>query len=493
MWTLLVRVQHQEPKEYVLNPGRNTIGRKVSTDITIIDPSASRLHAVINYDSQTEKVTITDLGSTNGTFVNRERLSEIKPLYSNDMVRIGGTTFEISQIVTGEKTEDHSGTHAYTRELVLESLDTHAVLIYEVSRQLNTVLDFDTALREVSTLMKKAMGAERCEVILAEDFDKLNQMLFPTTIAKAAIEKRSAVIVRDMESSEFSTKSDSAMLMRIRSALCVPVVSSDDVIALIYMYKTGNLDRPFSEKDMQLAVAISHQASLTIQRTQLLEKVRKEQRARELFQRFVSPTEVQNLVKDYMEDGILPGLMEREVTIMFADIANSSSLAERIGAQRFGEILNRYYWDVTDTVFANGGLIKYQGDGIMVVFGMSGRMTKNLDRSQHLFRAVNAAMGILDHIETTDFGEEIIIGIGMNTGKAMIGYVGTQERVEMTAVGDVANVAFRMQSLARPNRLLIGPDTAAGVAGKMPLNDLGLQEFHGRKQPLRIYEVLRNL
>jgi class 3 adenylate cyclase len=491
MWTLLVRVQQQEPKEYVLKPGKNTIGRKASTGITIEDPSASRLHAVIYYDSQSEKVTITDLGSTNGTFVNRERLSDSKPLYSNDLIRIGGTTFEISQIVTGEKVDDHSGAHAYTRELVLESLDTHAVLIYEVSRQLNTVLDIDTALSEVSLLMKKAMGAERCEVILAENFDKLNQMRFPTSIAKAAIEKRSAVIVRDMEASEFSVKSDSAMLMRIRSALCVPVVSKDDVIALIYMYKTGNLTRPFNEKDMQLAVAISHQASLTIQRMLLLEKVSKEQRARELFQRFVSPTEVENLVEDYLVDGILPGLMEREVTIMFADIENSSALAERIGAQRFGEILNRYYWDVTETVFANGGLIKYQGDGIMVVFGMSGRMTNNLDRNQHLFRAVNAGIGILDHIEATDFGEEIKIGIGMNTGRAMIGYVGTQDRVEMTAVGDVANIAFRLQSLARPNRLLIGPDTAAGVEGKLPLNDLGLHDLYGRTHPIRIFEVLR--
>ena len=77
----------------------------------------------------------------------------------------------------------------------------------------------------------------------------------------------------------------------------------------------------------------------------------------------------------------------------------------------------------------------------------------------------------MDHIEVTDYGEEIIIGIGMNTGKAMIGYVGTQERVEITAVGDVANVAFRLQSLARPNRLLVGPETAVGIAGRMPISD----------------------
>ena len=262
--------------------------------------------------------------------------------------------------------------------------------------------------------------------------------------------------------------------------------------ALIYMYKIGGNIRPFSQKDMQLAVAISHQASLTIQRMHLMEQVRNEQQARVLFQRFVSPTEAEYMIQNYIKDGYLPGLMEQEVTIMFADIANSTTLAERIGAQKFGDLLNRYYWDVTGTVFANGGLVKYLGDGIMAVFGMTGKAKDQIDRDQDLTRAVQSALAILNHIEVTDYGEKIQIGIGMNTGKAMIGYVGTQERIEVTAVGDVANIAFRLQNLARPNRLLIGPETALGVAGKLPLSDIGLQELRGRNQPIRVYEVLRN-
>ena len=149
--------------------------------------------------------------------------------------------------------------------------------------------------------MKKAMGADRCEVILAENFEDLSTLRFPTTIAKAAIEQRSAVVVKDMASSQFSSKSDSALLMRIRSALCVPVMAGENVIALIYMYKVDSTERPFSQKDLQLAVAISHQAALTIQRMLLLDEVRKEQRVREFFQRFVSPTEAQNLVQDYLD------------------------------------------------------------------------------------------------------------------------------------------------------------------------------------------------
>ncbi|KPL06541.1 hypothetical protein AMJ86_08165 [bacterium SM23_57] len=492
MWTLLIRVPNQEPQEYIVQTGCNTIGRKADNEITIPDPSASRRHADINYDAVRDVVTLTDLGSTNGTFVNRERIDRTIKLQNNDIIRIGGTTIDVTLRVTGKREQDASGAHKFTRELVLESLDHHAVLMYEVARQLNTVMDIDTALREVSTLMKQAMGADRCDVILADRFDQLKQLQFPTTIAEDAIKQRSAVVVRDLESSQYGKTSGSALLMQVKSALCVPVMAGNDVTALIYMYKTGGNVRPFSQKDLQLAVAISHQAALTIQRMQLLEQVRKEQQARLLFQRFVSPTEAEYMVQNYLKDGYLPGLMEQEVTIMFADIANSTTLAEKMGAQEFGDLLNRYYWDVTGTIFANGGLVKYLGDGIMAVFGMTGKEKFGIDRDQDLTRAVQCALAILNHIDVTDYGEKLQIGIGMNTGKAMIGYVGTQERVEVTAVGDVANVAFRLQDLARPNRLLVGSDTALGVAGKVPLSDLGFQDLRGRTAPIRIYEVLRN-
>jgi len=491
MWSLLIRVPQQEPRDYVIKSGRHSVGRKGDNDITIADPSASRYHAELVHNQKTDSVTINDLASTNGTFVNRERITGSKTLKNRDIIRIGGTTFDLSRKVTGEKEEDDTGSHRFTRELILESLDHHAVLLYEVSRQLNIVMDIDTALHEVSSLMEKAMGADRCEVIMAEDFENIAELQFPTTIADAAISKRSAVVVPDIKKSEFSKLSKSSALLRIFSVLCVPVVKGEEVIALVYMYKTDQTDRPFNQNDMQLAVAISHQTALTIQRMQLIDQIRKEQQAKELFQRFVSPNEVHNLVEGYLTDGVLPGLIEREVTIMFADIANSSQLAEGLGAKRFGDLLNRYYWDVTDTVFSNGGLVKYMGDGIMAVFGVTGRITESLDKDEQLLRAVRSAMSILDHIEVTDYGEEINIGVGMNTGSAMIGYVGTQERVELTAVGDVANVAFRLQKLARPNRLLIGPETAIGIAGKLDISDLGLREIEGRSQLLRIFEVIR--
>ena len=77
---------------------------------------------------------------------------------------------------------------------------------------------------------------------------------------------------------------------------------------------------------------------------------------------------------------------------------DSTGLSERLGAKAFGEILNRYYWDLTDMIFEYGGLVRYAGDGIMAVFGMTD------GREDHSARAVQAGIAMLDHIDATDFG-----------------------------------------------------------------------------------------
>ena len=208
----------------------------------------------------------------------------------------------------------------------------------------------DTALHEVSNLMKRSMGAERCEVILADSFGKLRELGFPESIAKSAIEQRSAIVIPDMALLADQEAGRSALLYRIRSALCVPVLSGDEVLALIYMYKTDPTAPAFDQRDMQLAVAISHQAALTIQRTRLIADLQNQQQMQHLLRRFLSPQEADFLLKDYLEHGNLPELKEQTVTVLFADIEESTSLAENLGAERFGKLLARFYQEITKII-----------------------------------------------------------------------------------------------------------------------------------------------
>jgi adenylate cyclase len=361
------------------------------------------------------------------------------------------------------------------------------VLIYEIAGKLNNILDIDTALKEVSTMMQRTLGADRCELFLADQFNKLGDMGFPTSIANMVIERKTAVIIPDLAEEE-DRYGKSAFLYRVRSVLCVPVISGEEVLGLIYMYKTKPNERPFDQRDFQLAVAISHQAALTIQRMRLLERFQEEQRIRQSLQRFVSPAEADFILSEQSPEGQLPELAEHVLTVLFADIADSTGMAERIGPTRFGNILTRYYREMTDVIFSHGGMVdKFLGDGIMAIFGMTG------DKNDPEGRAVTAGLKMLETLDeiNKDNEEPIEVGVGVNTGLVVAGYVGTKQQVELTVVGDTVNVAAGLQNMARPNRLFIGPATVASIVGRFPTQRVGAVVVKGRTRKIQAHEVLR--
>lgn len=489
MWTLTVRSPDIKPLEYLLKPGLNSIGRRQDNDIIIADEAASRQHAQIHLDVKTNTITIRDLGSRNGTFINRRRLTEKFDfkLNPNDVVRIGLYEILVVLRATAEEEEEApAGFRPFSRELLLESFDNHAVLLYEVIQQLNNILDVDVAMNEVSRLLRLTLGADKCQVILAEDFSRLQELGFPRTIARAAIDRRSTVLLPSKEPESKVLLSDSAKILRVHTALCVPVVSNDKTIALIYLYKTRSDTRHFSQRDMQLAVAVGHLAALTIERVSLIERVREENRIRQLLQRFVAPVEAEFLLRNYLSSGSLPEMTEQRCTVLFADIAGSIGMAERLGAKKFGELLEGYYQDVTDIIFQFGGLLdKYLGDGVMAVFGMTGA------HKEPEAEAVAAGLEIVKLLQARYYSgdKHIDVGIGINTGSVVAGYVSTKERVELTVLGDTVNVAAGLQAMARPNRVLIGPETYTKVKDLFKIEDLGNLQIKDRTHPVEVYEV----
>ena len=486
MWLLTVRVPGKEPEKYTLKPGGNTIGRHPNNDIVIAEPSASRHHARIDYNRSTDTALLQDLSSTNGTYVNRRRLSFTYRLQHLDMIRIGSSTINVVIRGTEEPVDAIKGPQKFTRERLLEALDHHTVLLYQISERLNTVMNLPECLEEVATLMKQAMGADKCKVILKEQFSELEELGFPETIAESAIQEKSSVVIPDMSKSDAVSSSDSAAMLQIKSALCVPIMSEDEVIGLIYMYKSMPDSRPFTHTDLQVAIAISHQASLTIQRVSLLNKVQQEQSLRQMFQRFVSPQEVDYVLRDYDLHGTLPGLRERKISVLFADITDSTGLAESMGAKKFGKLLNEYYLEITNLIFERGGVVRYLGDGVMSVFGMSD------EDSEHNLNAVQAGTDILKHIKTlsSEFDRPVNLRLSVKTGRAVVGYVGTSQRVEFTVLGDLVNVAHGMLQHAKPNRLLVGEETFKKTSNEFSIRELDPIKVKGRKRPVKLYEVL---
>jgi adenylate cyclase len=486
MWKLSLHSPEGKPREHILKAGWNTIGRDEDRDFVVTDLSASRKHAEIFYDASSDLVSIRDVGSTNGTYVNREMLVAPRQLFHDDVIRIGVSTITVINTDVEEGLQGRKlGTRTLNRDFLLESLDRHAILMYEVAQKLNTVLDLDIALQEVSEMLRRTVGADRCQVIVSEQFHLMGELGFPTSIARKAIEERVAVLIPDLSES-MKLPGVSASLLRVRSALCVPIMSAEEVIGLLYLYKTDPTQRPFDGRDLQLAVAISHQTALTIQRMRLLEQVREEQRMRQMLERFVPPPSADNLYQGYMKTGLLAELSERVITVLFADIVDSTGLAERLPARQFGEVLSNYYQLMTDIIFEYGGLMdKYLGDGMMAVFGMD-------EDEDPEGRAVQAGLKMIEAVKSLSLGgrEAIHIGLGVNTGRVVAGYVRTRQRLEFTVLGDAVNVASGLQLQARPDRIFIGPGTASAVLGRFQSRPVGSIPVKGRDRNVQAFEVL---
>ncbi len=469
MWRLTISTPDAPTEQVELKPGVSSIGRMSSNDIVIHDNAASRRHAEIHYDESNNIVTLADTGSTNGTFVNRSRVNGRVVLQHNDVIRIGQVIIVITRDTNTMRTgQSPRGTHLLTRELVLESLDQHGVLLFNAMQKFNAITDSSEAIAETETLLKKTLNLNRCEIIMASQFDRLPVDTIYGPSIRQAIRSRSAEVHANY--------------------MFVPVMAGNKPIALFLLERPRQ--RPeFSNRDFQFAVAVSHQFSLVIQRLDLIRRVYRQEHIQHLLRRFIAPQEADFLLRDYLRDGKLPELTEQKATILFSDMADSTALAEKIGAREFGRILSNYYQVTTQIIFKYGGIVRYLGDGVMAVF------VETPTAANHEERAVQAGLDIVTQMEMIsqkeDEDRQYVIGVAINTGLAVIGYVGTEERAEFAALGDPVNVAYRMQSFSRPYRVVIGPATMAAIVGKFDTRRIGETALRGRSKPVQVYEVLR--
>lgn len=214
---------------------------------------------------------------------------------------------------------------------------------------------------------------------------------------------------------------------------------------------------------------------------------RERRRLDNLFGRYVS-REVAAVLRDHPELVALGG-EEVEVTVLFADLRGFTGLAERVPPGQLVDVLNRYLSAMAEAVFAEGGTLdKYTGDGLMAFFNAPIR------QPDHCLRAARAAAGIRRRVEEIRKEIEVPgtppgVGIGLNAGPALVGNVGTKERLEYTVIGDEVNLAARFKDLAAPGEILAGRVLAERAETGFRWREWGLVEVRGRSQPVRVFTL----
>jgi adenylate cyclase len=214
--------------------------------------------------------------------------------------------------------------------------------------------------------------------------------------------------------------------------------------------------------------------------------LRERRRLRAAFARFVPPEVVDDVVGQ--ADGARLGGVERQATVLFCDLRGFTTVAETLTAEQVIALLNRYLTEMSDAILDHGGtVVSYMGDGIMAVFGAP------LASDDHADRAVAAAREMLGPRLTafnTVAGHELKMGIGLCSGTVMSGNVGSDRRLEYTAVGDTTNTASRLEGMTRGQGVdvLIAETTKAALHdGEGGLRFVGELQVRGRDATVRAW------
>lgn len=207
------------------------------------------------------------------------------------------------------------------------------------------------------------------------------------------------------------------------------------------------------------------------------------------FSRYVS----RDLVKRLLARAEPLGLGgERKVcTILFADVRGFTTLAEGQSPEDLHRLLNVYFHLMIEAILSEGGFIdKFVGDKVMALFTSAGHDHDNAAAALRAARNIKIALRALNAERRTAGQKAVEVGIGVNTGAVLLGNIGSDRRMEFTAIGDPVNVADRLQGLAREGEVFVGSATAALVGTGFALVDRGSQEIRGRAAQEQLFELV---
>jgi adenylate cyclase len=219
---------------------------------------------------------------------------------------------------------------------------------------------------------------------------------------------------------------------------------------------------------------------------------REQERLRSVLRRYVSPQVVEEVLAG---GGDLGAPVERDVVVIFADIRGYTALTEGLPPRVLVEqVLNRYFTAMTEVLYRHGGTIdKFLGDGLIGVFGSPIAREDDLQRSLLAAVDLQRAFQVISRRWSEEIHRDIGMGIGVGYGRAVVGNIGSEQRMDYTLIGDVVNTASRLNGIAQAGQVLVAHQLIDALPGHWsapwPLRPIERVQLKGKQEPLLVYEI----
>ncbi|HPG27024.1 MAG TPA: adenylate/guanylate cyclase domain-containing protein [Myxococcota bacterium] len=537
---------HHEDRDQVFTIGDRpiVIGRAPDSDLLLQHESISRQHARIA--RQDDGWVIRDLGSKNGSRVNTFHVTE-QVLRHGDRLDLGTIRMyvEIGPASKASRArvifEEKRRPAGHTEVLHLEGLDrllqaaggelagsaatlqdskglsdlggevartpeARGELLRLVSESAESLLSGTTlpdTLERILSLVFANIPADRGVICL---YDPQSESIEPmamrnregvpdvpmeisTNITGAAIEQKQAILIKDTTVDERFGAAESVIMMDIHSAMCAPLLREGKVSGYVYVDRQAS-SHPFEMTQLQALGIVALLAAIAVEQAALRDDIRREQERRGRLARYSSPAVVERILEGSLAGAGGMVAEESEVSVLFADLTGFTTMAERLPASEVVQVLNQVFERLTAAVFdQDGTLDKFRGDGMMAFFGAPIAM------ADHAVRAVEAALRMQDALtavnRTRPDDRPIQMRIGVNSGNVVVGDIGSPQRKDYTVIGDVVNIASRLESaVAKPGQIVIGEATWAAAHHAFLCEPLAEVRLKGKQKTVRPYVVV---
>ena len=274
------------------------------------------------------------------------------------------------------------------------------------------------------------------------------------------------------------------------SVAYAPLVLRSQVIGALGVRNVSESAMPFTKHHAALLSALTDYAAIAIQNARNVEQMKQSKetekaRIRSTFQRFVPPQVVDQILDN--PELLQLGGKRKEISVLFADLRGYTAYSENLSPEGVVEMLNDYLSLAANVMLSYGGTLdKYMGDGLMAIYNAPD------DVADHAMAALESALTLQQASRemAAQRKDGLSFSVGIHVGEAVVGYIGTDCAINYTAVGDVVNLAKRLQESAKPGQILVEESMIHRLSGRVNAQPLGEMKIKGRQRVAQVYELL---